>query len=336
MRRIKRIDFYKKYTNEDRIPTLFGACMSVLTLLIIFVLAGLELTNYLYPHVEHKVGLVKYPAGQQQNSVPLNFDVYFATVPCACTSTSPIVLQMMLTNSFGRMRLDPTSLNTVAIQRFNAQKLKLPANHISPAVSEKYKEVSPVNQLLLTQLLEREGCGLSGHIMVEKAPGSLHFFIDIRQYEFMQKVYSDTEMPKLTFTHQVGSVTVGNLADQKEMIRLFGSKSATEFNRARDIPLQNDVNFCLYYFPLVPHIFSIGKERLNKEMYQYSVTYNCQNEPVSIASYQITFAYSIKPVGIYYSEEEYSILQMLTAVTAIVTGVYVIMGMVKSSIDNFL
>lgn len=84
MRRIKKIDFYKKYTNEDRIPTAFGAFMSLLAVIIIIVLTTFELSKYLYPHVNHKVGLVQFPIGGQENTIPLNFDINFDCVPCAC------------------------------------------------------------------------------------------------------------------------------------------------------------------------------------------------------------------------------------------------------------
>jgi len=88
MKRIKRIDFYKKYTNEDRIPTFFGACISLIAILIIFGLVVFDLSKYLYPHVEHKVGLIQFPMNQRENTLPFNFDVEFDHVPCACTFSS--------------------------------------------------------------------------------------------------------------------------------------------------------------------------------------------------------------------------------------------------------
>lgn len=241
---------------------------------------------------------------------------------------------MTLQNSFGTQLIDPTNSKTIVIQRISSANKTLALNYISPEIIERYSQTSQVNQLLLTQLLEKEGCRLSGYTMIDKAPGALYFFLDIRQYEMMKTIYSEEVLSKITFAHKVNFVTLGYIEDQRNMIRIFGKSDVTDFNKAKYIPKQVDVNFCLYYFPLVPHMFSVGKERFNKETYQYAVTYNCQQNPISIAAYQLTLAYSIKPVGIFYSKEEYTLLQMLTSITAIITGVYVIIGIIKRAIDN--
>ena len=241
---------------------------------------------------------------------------------------------MTLQNSFGTQLIEPTQSNTIVVQRLSFAKKRLALNYISSDIIKKYPSEPQVNQLLLTQLFEREGCRLVGYIMIDKAPGALYFFLNIRQYELMKNIYSEETLAQVTFTHKVNFVTLGHLTDQDKMVSLFGKSSVTDFNKARDIPTQIDVNFCLYYFPLVPHMFSIGKEKINKETYQYAVNFHCQHNPISIAAYQITFAYSIKPVGIYYSKEEYTLLQMITTISAIVTGVYVILGMIKNAIDN--
>ena len=87
MKRIKRIDFYKKYTNEDSIPTFFGACMSLLTILTIFFLSSFEVSKYLYPQINHSVGLIQFPVEEDSNSLSLNFDIVFSNLPCLRNTT---------------------------------------------------------------------------------------------------------------------------------------------------------------------------------------------------------------------------------------------------------
>ena len=84
MRRIKKIDFYKKYTNNDTTPTVFGAFMSVLTLIIMFCLCGSVLSKYLNTSVNHKVGLIQFPVGDHDNTMALNIDIVFDHLPCSC------------------------------------------------------------------------------------------------------------------------------------------------------------------------------------------------------------------------------------------------------------
>ena len=114
----------------------------------------------------------------------------------------------------------------------------------------------------------------------------------------------------------------------------FGESSVTDFNKADEIEIQRDVNYCLYYFSSVPHMFSIGKEKISKETYQYSVVYTCESTPRPQSNYQIAFVFDVTPVGIHYNREEFTVLQVFTSVAAIIAGTYVIMGILKSSLEN--
>lgn len=232
--------------------------------------------------------------------------------------------------------INPKTTEDINILRLSSRKQLLTPNYISPSVAEEFKQASSEYQTLLTQVIEGEGCQINGFLVIEKAPGSLNFFIDESRYGELRRGLGDRQIPEISFTHDVKMVTFGNLKDQKDMVKVFGKSDVTEFNRADYIPAQTDVNFCLYYFPLVPHMFSVGKEAIDKETYQYSIVYNCQEAPIRTAAYQITFAYHLNPVGIYYNKEEFTILQMFTSVSAMVTGVYVIMGIIKKPLDNLI
>lgn len=223
---------------------------------------------------------------------------------------------------------------SVKIQRYSSSNQPVELNYVSSDVSKEFKGSTDDQQILMTQVIEGEGCHIAGYILIEKAPGSIHFFIDEKKYGALRQGLGDRKIPEISFTHNVNLVTFGNYEDQQQMIKIFGRNEVTDFNRADYIPPQSDVNFCLYYFPLVPHMFSVGKEAIDKETYQYSIVYNCQETPMKSASYQITFAYHLNPVGIYYNKEEFTLLQVFTTITAIITGVYVIMGIIKQTIDN--
>ena len=86
MRHVKKMDFYRKYTNEDTIPTCFGAIMSVLTIFLIVFFSTFELSKYMSPVISHKVELAQYPVALRENSIPLNFDLIFHKVPCKCNN----------------------------------------------------------------------------------------------------------------------------------------------------------------------------------------------------------------------------------------------------------
>ncbi len=88
MNALKRVDFYRKYTNEDRVSTLLGACFSLLTMLIILTLCGLELSIYMYPHLNREVVIDRTPP-TQENTLPMNVKIAFPKVPCNCNFATP-------------------------------------------------------------------------------------------------------------------------------------------------------------------------------------------------------------------------------------------------------
>ncbi len=236
---------------------------------------------------------------------------------------------------FGTKFINPATTPTIRMRRLNSQLELLEQAYVSPAVATKYSNLPVDYQVLLTQALENEGCQLYGYTNVYKAPGTIHFFMNLKEHELMRAGVNVREvLQKITFTHKLKSVTFGNMTDQEDMIRLFGESSVTDFNKADEIPFQKDVNFCLYHFATVPHMFSIGKEKLNKETYQYSIVHNCQNNPMPIAAYQLTFAFDVNPIGIHYTKENWTLLQLFTSISAIIAGVYVIMSILKRALEK--
>jgi len=237
---------------------------------------------------------------------------------------------------FGMKQIYIPRTPTIKARRLNSQLEFIQDDYISPEIREKYKNVHPQYLTYLTEVLENEGCQLSGYYDVYKAPGELSFFIYIYEQDLAKFGINTREiMDKLTLTHKLKSLTFGNITDQQTMINLFGESSITDFNKADEMPIQKDVNYCLYYLAAMPHMFSIGKEKFNKETYQYSYVYTCETTPMQIAAYQLTLAFFANPVGISYTREDWSFFTFLTSTSAIIAGIYVIMGVIKRALEKF-
>jgi len=84
MKFLKKADFYRKYTNEDKVPSLLGACMSVLTIACMLLLITFELSFYMYPHLNREVVTNQKPISSPNDTIPLNINVYFPKMPCKC------------------------------------------------------------------------------------------------------------------------------------------------------------------------------------------------------------------------------------------------------------
>ena len=239
-----------------------------------------------------------------------------------------------LSDAFRSVFLDNSGNGNIKLRRLNSQLEYVDPLYISPDVAEKHKDAPMDYKILYTEAVEHEGCQVTGYIDVYKMPGTLHFFLNLREQELMHAGINPREiLGRITFSHKLKSVTFGNVTDQKEMLRLFGESSITDFDKVNEIPYQNDVNFCLYLFHAMPHMLSIKGEKINKETYQYPTIYHCSNSPMNIAAYQVSLAYKVNQIGIHYDKEQWSLLQLFTSISAIVAGIYVVMNTLKRGLE---
>ena len=86
MEKIKKIDFYKHYKNDDEISTLSGACISILTVILIIYFLKFEITYYFNPPLNYSVNLIQDSLSSNEQTITLNYDILFHKVPCQCNS----------------------------------------------------------------------------------------------------------------------------------------------------------------------------------------------------------------------------------------------------------
>jgi len=237
---------------------------------------------------------------------------------------------MQLRDTLSLKNTFPVSSPTIKAERYSSRLNPLKSQYTGDAVNRVYKRSSLEDRILLTQLLEREGCRLSGYIDISKAPGSVSFFINLRQQVLNKYNINATELIKgFTFTHTINFLSFGSTKDQKEIMRSFKESSFMKFDRARDIPEQSNVDYCLYYFALIPYMFFI-----DKEVYQYSIAYNCQNSSLPTSEFQLALSYSTSHIGILYDKEKKSIGEIFITIIGVLGGVYVMISSLKKIVDG--
>ena len=143
-------------------------------------------------------------------------------------------------------------------------------------------------------------------------------------------------MPNLTFSHNIEYITFGDEASLKEVTTKFSNTYVSEFNRAAKVGSLHNESTCFYYMKAVPLWFFIGSTKISQETYQYSIDFTCEDRAKTIGGYQVTFVYDMSPIGIVYKMEEWSVWQMLVSVSAIVSGVYVLMGLLYRVFEYLL
>ncbi len=317
---LKKADFYRKYKNEEqRTQTVLGACFSLLSLLLMLVLVIFEVTHYLYPHLNRSVVINKSYSGG--DTLPFNLDIAFPKMPCKC-------LQLLKRDSFGVWRVNFQTETNIKLLRLDTSGKAIQDSYIAPEIATRFPKHPPATQAMFTQLFNNEGCRVMGALQISKSPGFVQFYVNLNQADLIDAQVSLSDVaPKLEFSHTIYHVSFGSQRSQWEIsvkMRRDGPH-LTEFNKASKAGPQRNVNSCYYYMKAVPHWFVLGSQKDPHETYQYSLDYTCDNSAKTIGGYQIALVYDMSAVGIVYTKEQWSILQVLVSASAIVAGVYVVM-----------
>jgi len=233
---------------------------------------------------------------------------------------------------FGSVRIDVTK--ELELQRISNSLEKIKESYVDSKVNTQHPNLSEKDKRLLTQIEGKEGCRVIGSVNMFKMPGEVHFFVDLINSELSRLGLNPNKVRKdIEFSHKLQSVSFGKLADQRIMKRLFGNAIGTQFDKVGDLPAEHSRNSCLYYFISVPNMFSIHKEVIHKETYQYSLVSTCQSAYSFGNIPRIIVAFKTTPLGISYNKEDWSLLQMFISFSAIIGGIYTIMGLLKHTFD---
>jgi len=302
---IKKIDFYRKYTNaEQQTQTIIGAFCSLLAITIMVILVGSELNIYFSQKLNKSVALDKSTAFAKGDTMPMNIDITFPKIPCRC-------LEMLKRDSFGLKLLSLKSVKTLSLIRLDSEGQILDSDFISDNVLREFPEHLEQAKISLTQMLNNEGCRVAGTIEIhkvffyfylknEKSPGFLQFFVNINHADFMDIQSRLAEITKkLSFEHVLTYLTFGNVTDQEQMAIKLKNTHITQFNKMNAKFLTE--NSCYYYMKSVPHWFYIGGEEQSHETYQYSMDFFCENNVQTVGGYQVAFVYDMSAIGIIYN-----------------------------------
>ena len=220
------------------------------------------------------------------------------------------------------------------MKRIGNNSKEIDNDYISQEVLEKYPNMIYDAKLMLTQLMNKEGCRIIGSTKMNKFRGEIHFSYNPVDDEILKaKIDSKPLKAYISFSHKINSVTYGDSKDQNIMIKTFGNNTMTKFNKFDNTPIKEGDESCFYYCSSVPHKYSIGHKNLSGETYQYSLATNCVSPYYRSYFPEVLIIFAPIPIGIYYHKDDWSMLQMFTSFSAIIGGIYTIMKIVKRACD---
>jgi len=300
MRTLRNLDYFRKYTDDLRAQTTCGAFLSLLTILLIILFSVFELCLYFTPALNREVTLIR----TKSHNLTLNIDIILQNAPCESIYFKEVQI-------YGERLFHPKDIESLIVRRIDSSSKEISDDYIS--VQEEYSNFDKQMQLLLTELLDAEGCHISGNLTIDKSPNTLHILVNWETEEmiFAQRLIKGLDS-KITMNHKLLEYS-------------FGDKN-TIYSPIFQLKTSN-INTCDYFMKLIPQTYK------SKEIFISSVYFQCSEEVSNDKpGHQLTFMHEVSSVGIKYTEESINFLVLLVSLAAIIGGAYVIVDLINRCI----
>jgi len=327
---IKKIDYFRKYTSDDMQQTFCGACLSIVSLLIVILFAFSEFRIILQPTLNREVTIMKSESSilaemGSSNNVPINIDLIIKNTPCEAIFLKQFEI-------FGQRSVDPRFLDGFWLHRINKENQEIAEDYINPEIEREHSKFGPHLQRLLTQVQDNEGCHIFGQLMTNKSPGTLMIFVnwDTEEMEIINRLVQNLKT-RITMDHKLLHYSFGEKSVQTEVIQKFANESGVvKFSKADEIPEFSGVKSCEYFAKIIPHKFYVSGSKIDKEAFQYSIHYQCTEENEgNKAGHMLSFMHEISPLGIKYSITKPPFMMALVSIVSVIGGIYVIMNILN-------
>ena len=178
---------------------------------------------------------------------------------------------------------------------------------------------------------EHPGCQLSGHLLLDRAPGNFHIQARSNHHDIV---------PSMTNTsHVVHSLYIG---DPMAQIRIRDGKANVPVDvKGKITPMDNNVYVTQELHEAYHHYLKVistnvdGLRVGNRDLRVYQIVENSQlayyrNDIVPEAK----FIFDLSPIAVSYRQTSRTWYDYMTSLMAIVGGIFTVVGMMESSIST--
>jgi len=362
LRNLRRFDAYPKTLEDFRVKTYSGACVTLVSSVIMMVLFLSELNYYLSTEMTEEL-LVDVTRGQK---LRINFDLVYQKVPCSLLSTDAIdvsgVQQINVVHNIMKRRIDskgnplqeaqkeelgkesadgatkvPDKNVTLCGSCYGAETPQLNCCQTCEQVREAYSRKGWATPLDMEQfeqckregwqekvkLEQNEGCQVFGYLEVNRVAGNFHVAPGKSYQQHHVHVHDLQPFSSSEFNL---SHTINHLS--------FGESIPGKSNPLDGVTTiaEKGAMMYQYYVKIVPttYVKADGKTVLTN---QYSVTRHQKVVGAYTGEQGLPgtfFIYELSPMMVKYTEKNKSFTHFLTGVCAIIGGVFTVAGLVDS------
>jgi len=196
---------------------------------------------------------------------------------------------------------------------------------------EKHKDDAENINLADAAFDAREGCKLSGSILVNKVSGNFH----VSSHSFPNSAQTMLVRGKrIDFSHKVNHLSFGSEENYKQVKRAVKTRNLSPLDSHQEMAKTNPhggghmhFSFTTYYMTVTPAKYNID----GNEYFVHEFTHSHQ----TVQSHQYPaawFRFQLSPVFVNYDIKNMSLLNYLIRLCAIMGGVYTVAGMVEGII----
>lgn len=282
----RNLDVFRRVPKDLTEPTVIGAIVSIACVTVMLLLFLGEVISFVSPRIQSDMVVARNT--DKGNRIKVFIDMDFHKLPCGLLSLDIVdVLHNHELNAMVNMNKIPLDPNGKVLPGSRGR-------GIVPDV--------------------KEGCRITGFILITKVPGNFHVSchgIPFTQY-FPKGINVQHTIRYISFEQQAATSRTVDPNIHEPLL---------------DISQKDDqIHIYKYFLGIVPTVHE--GNFFNRDTYQYTAGFN--KLPASERDLAVvTFEYSLSPISVRYSLARVSVTHFLTYICAIIGGVYTVAGLLS-------
>lgn len=263
--------------------------------------------------------LVDVSKGSEQ--LKINMEIKLKSIPCS-------IISMSIDDKVGS--ISHNQFNSILKQRINSNGQVIERNipltnaansALTPESYEKVKE----------SLIAKEGCVVSGFVIVNRVPGSLYLTPRPYAHYLSQFMREPNSTYYIDMSHTITHLSFGEKTDLEYIKTNFYNGTFNPLDGVTKADNHKN-NIFQYYLNVVPTKYSdVRKKEFNAN--QFTANSNIVHEDAVFPA--LYFQYDMSPILVSYSLSHPSIFQAIVNVFAIFGGIFTIAGIIDSIMHRF-
>lgn len=306
-KRLHQIDFFRALPLELSQPSGLGSCVSVLSVAVMFLLFATQTTRFNTVHFDNSM-VLDMPT---DSTVMMYINMTMHNLPCSVASLDvDDAMSTHLVNVHGPLHKTRISYNS-----------STDVTHVLDPEQDAEHQIG-------------EGCHLYGAVPIKLCPGAVHISAHAHP-DLVAKVVQPNYQGQLNISHTIHSLTFGRLPHLNVMtdMRMYNALQNTS-HYLSTLDDQNRAQFVHEYILNVVPTQWVALNGETQRSYQYTTSSNQVEFYNPMFMSAVYFRLNFSPITARITETAITWSEYMTALCAIIGGVFTVSGMLHGVIKS--